>query len=90
LIKHNSDFTLTAIPANILGDIDLDVIKQAREIVTNATLAEIMREEPHGPSAFREAVRQQVLTLCVRLRISLIVIDKLMAVANALAAKIEQ
>jgi hypothetical protein len=31
---------------------DLQVIQHARDVVTNATMAEIMREEPDGPSAF--------------------------------------
>jgi hypothetical protein len=48
-------------------------------------MAEIMREEPDGPAAFRDAVRQQVLALCIRLKISLVVIDRMMALANSLS-----
>ena len=51
-------------------------------------MAEIMGEEPHGPVAFRDAVCQQILALCTRLRISLVIIDKLMALANSITAKI--
>lgn len=53
-------------------------------------MAEIMNEEPHGPTAFRDAVRQQILALCTRLRVSLVIIDKLMALANSLMPKINQ
>lgn len=64
---------------------DLDVIQRARDVITNATMAEIMREEPDGPEAFRNAVRQQVLALCICLKILLVVVDCMMALANALS-----
>ena len=63
---------------------DRQLIQQARDVVIDTTMDEIMREEPHGPSAFRDAVRQQILALCTRLRISLFIMDKLMALANSL------
>jgi hypothetical protein len=77
----------SAVPAHLLGNVDLDVIKHARNVITDATMIEILREDPEGPTAFRDAVRQQILALCTRLRVSLVVIDKLMAVANDLSAK---
>ena len=61
---------------------DRDVIRRARDMVTNATMAEILNEEPHGPTAFRDAVRQQILAICTRIKISLVVVDKLMGLAN--------
>ena len=51
-------------------------------------MAEIMGEEPHGPAAFRNTVCQQILALCTRLCISLVIINKLMALANSITAKI--
>ena len=76
------------IPANVIGDLDRDIVKRARDVISNATIAELMHEDPSSPAAFRDAVRQQVVALCTRLRISLVVIDKLMALVNSLNAKI--
>ena len=72
---------------SIVGDLDRQLIQRARDVVTNATMAEILNEEPEGPAAFRDAVRIQVLALCTRLRVSLSVIDALMALANTLTPK---
>ena len=78
---------MSEIPINIIGDLDRDLIQRARDVISNATISEIMNEEPSGPVAFRDAVRQQIIALCTRLRISLVIIDKLMALANSLMAK---
>lgn len=77
---------LSDIPVDIIGDIDHTIVRRARDVVTDATMAEIMDEEPNGPLAFRDAVRQQILVLRTHLHISLVVIDKLMALANSLRA----
>lgn len=66
---------------------DQHLLKKARDVLTNATMTELMNEEPHGPVAFRDAVRQQIVALCTRLRVSLVIIDHLMALANSLTAK---
>jgi hypothetical protein len=81
----SSDLFNSEIDPSIIGDLDLQAIQRARDVVTNTTMAEIMREEPDGPAAFRDAVRQQVLALCIRLKISLVVIDRMMALANSLS-----
>jgi len=78
------------IPASLIGDLDREIVQRAREVVTDATISEIINDEPQGPAAFRDAVRQQILALCTRLRISLVIIDKLMALANAISAKIDK
>jgi hypothetical protein len=72
------------IPASLIGDLDQDIVKRARAVVADATMSEILNEEPF---ALRDAARQQVLALCTRLRISLAIIDKLMALANSLSLK---
>lgn len=59
-------------------------MQRARDVITDATMAEILNEEPHGPTAFRDAIRQQILIICTRLRVSLLVLDNLMAVSNNL------
>ena len=51
-------------------------------------MAEIMNEDPAGPLAFRDAIRHQILTLCTRLRVALVIVDKLMALANSISAKL--
>jgi hypothetical protein len=72
---------------SIVGDLDLNIIQRARDMVTHATMVEILNEEPDGPAAYRDAVRLQILALCTRLRISLAVIDTLMTIANNLTKK---
>jgi hypothetical protein len=72
------------VPINLIGDVDADIIKRTRDVLTDITMTEILDEDPQGPGAFREAVRQQILALCIRLRVSLVIVDKLMAIANGL------
>jgi hypothetical protein len=69
---------------NFIGNLDRQLIQQARDVVTDTTMDELMREEPYGPAAYRDAIRQQILALLTRLRISLYIMDKLMALANSL------
>lgn len=52
-------------------------------MITDATMAEIL-EEDQGDDAFCTAVRQQILGLCTRLRVTLVVVNQLMTVANDL------
>ena len=78
------------IPSDILGDLDKNLIEQARVVVSNATMAEIINDDPQSPAAFHDSVRQQILALWTRLRVSLVIIDKLMGVANALNAKLDK
>ena len=73
----------------IIGDLDHQIVRRARDMVIHATMIEILNEEPDGPIAYRDAVRKQILALCTRLRISLVVIDSLMALAHTLAEKQE-
>ena len=69
---------------------DRDVIKRARDVITDATMAEILNEEPEGPAAFRDAVRQQIFSLCTRLRVTLVIVDQLMTVSNDLATNVDK
>jgi hypothetical protein len=57
--------------------------------VTNATIVEIMEEDPNGPIAYRDVIRRQILALCTRLRVSLAVLDTLMGLSNSLTGKID-
>lgn len=50
----------------------------------NPTMSEILHEDPNGPMSFLGAVRQKIHALCTRLKISLVVFDKLMALVNTL------
>lgn len=77
------------VPPELLGDIDRNIIQRARDVVTNATIVEIMEEDPNGPLQYRDVLRHQILALCTRLRVSLAIIDKLMALTNALTGKID-
>jgi hypothetical protein len=76
---------LLAVPTSLIGSIDSDVIKRVRDVLTDATMAEVLDEDSQGPAAYRQAVVQQIVMLCTRLRVSLLIVDKLMAVANSLA-----
>lgn len=80
-----SKFSFLAIPSSLIGSIDSDVIKRVRDVLTDITMTEILDEDPQSPAAYRQAVVQQIVMLCTRLRVSLIVVDKLMSVANSLA-----
>ena len=88
LISQLSDFLNSAdISAELLGDIDKDLLRRARDVLADATIRDLIREDSNSPTAFRAAIRQQIVQLCVRLRVSLIVIDRLMAVSNSLIDK---
>jgi hypothetical protein len=77
---------LLAVHMNHVGDVDFDISK-TRSVLTDVTKTDIIMNdhEPQGPPVFRNAIHQQVVALCTRLRISLIIVDKLMAIANDLA-----
>jgi hypothetical protein len=75
----------TAIPTSLIGSVDADIIKRVRDVLSDATMSEILDEDLQGPAAFRAAVVQQIVMLCTRLRVSLLIVDKLMSVANSLA-----
>ena len=83
---HSADFLvyLIEIPPDLIGNLERDVLYRARDVISNATIADIMGEDPNSPNALRDAIRQQILVLCTRLRISLVIVDKLMAYANSL------
>jgi hypothetical protein len=85
LLLDSSNQLCSDIDLSIIGDLDLTIIKRARDVVTNATMVELLNEEPDGPDAHRNAVRQQIVALCTRLRISLVIIDSLMGLANSLS-----
>ena len=80
-------FLLAEISAELLGDIDKDLLKRARDVLADATIQDLLREDLDSPTAFRAAIRQQVVQLCIRLRVNLIVIDRLMAVSNSFINK---
>jgi hypothetical protein len=71
----------------LIGDADLDIIKRVRDVLSDATMSEILNQDPFGPSALQDAVRQQIFTICTRLRVSLILVNKLMTVSNNLKNK---
>ena len=75
------------IPAELLGDLDKDLLKRARDVLADNTIRDLIREDSNSPTAFRAAIRQQIVQLCIRLRVNLIVIDRLMAVSNSLIDK---
>ena len=85
MINCSSILCLPDIEPSLIGNLDHDLIKKVHTVVTNATISEILAEEPYGPTAYRNTVRQQIVALCTRLRISLIIIDQLMALSNSLA-----
>jgi hypothetical protein len=87
-IYTSSKVLSLAIPASLIGSVDSDVIKRVRDVLTDITMTEILNEDPQGPAAYRQAVVQQIVMLCTRLRVSLVVVDKLMTVANSLAKDI--
>ena len=75
----------SAVPTSLIGAVDADIIKRTRDVLTDITMSEIMDDNPLSPTAYREAIVQQIIMLCTCLRVSLVVVDKLMSVANSLA-----
>ena len=75
----------SAVPTSLISAVDADIIKRTRDVLTDITMSEIMDDNPLSPTAYREAIVQQIIMLCTRLRVSLVVVDKLMSVANSLA-----
>ena len=75
----------SAVPTSLIGAVDADIIKRTRDVLTDITMSEIMDDNPLSLTAYREAIVQQIIMLCTRLRVSLVVVDKLMSVANSLA-----
>ena len=75
----------SAVPTSLISAVDADIIKCTRDVLTDITMSEIMDDNPLSPTAYREAIVQQIIMLCTRLRVSLVVVDKLMSVANSLA-----
>jgi hypothetical protein len=73
-----------AVPINVIGDVDFDIGK-TRSVLMDVTKTDIKLDDPRGPQAFHDDLRQQVVALCARLHISLIIVDKLMVIANDLA-----
>ena len=75
----------SAVPTSLIGAVDADIIKRTRDVLTDITMSKIMDDNPLSPTAYREAIVQQIIMLCTRLRVSLVVVDKLMSMANSLA-----
>lgn len=78
-------FYFSEVPASFFSEQDQAVVQRARDLITNATIADIVSDTPESTSAFATALRQQIVALCVRLRLSLIVINKLMTISVALS-----
>ena len=83
-------FSFADIPAELLGDLDKDLLKRARDVLADDTIRDLIREDSNSPTAFRAAIRQQIVQLCIRLRVNLIVIDRLMTVSNSFIEKESQ
>ena len=67
----------------ILNDTDTSLVSRAREVVTNAIMAEIAKEDQQGHTEYRDAIRHQIVASFHRLRLSLLVLDTLIEAYNA-------
>jgi hypothetical protein len=64
--------------------LDQDIIKRTRDTLANATMIDIMNEDPRSTEALQAALRRQITTICTGLRVSLIMVNSLMAASVAL------
>lgn len=58
------------------------MITRARDVVANSIMAEIAKEDPQGQTEYQDAVRHHIVAFLQRLRVSLLVLDKLMDTYN--------
>jgi hypothetical protein len=59
------------------------MISRARNAVADSVIAELTKEDPHGDAEFQNAVRQHVVAFSHRIRVCLLVLDKLMEAYNS-------
>lgn len=68
--------------SKFLDGSDGDMITRARDVVANSIMAEIAKEDPQGQTEYQDAVRHHIVAFLQRLRVSLLVLDKLMDTYN--------
>ena len=66
----------------VTNEIECDAAKRAYDLVSNEVMYDIQQEYPSAQTSFEETVHQQIVLGCQRLRITLVIIDKLMNMYN--------
>jgi hypothetical protein len=59
------------------------MIVRARNVITDSVMNEIAKEDPHGHAEYQNAVRHHIVAFAQRLRVCLLVLDKLMESYNS-------
>jgi hypothetical protein len=69
--------------AAFLNPTDFNMIVRARDTITDSIMAEIAQENPDSRNEFENAVRHHIVSFSQRIKVCLVVMDKLMEVFNA-------
>jgi hypothetical protein len=76
------DSFLLDLSRGIIGNFDRDAVKRAQDLIADVVISELVAEDPSSQDAFQNSLRHQVVLACQSLRVSLIIIDKLMSMYN--------
>ena len=77
--------SLFIFPAHLLdtfNETERKAVIRAKEVVTNKIMTEVQYEDPKAQESFEAAVRHQIVMVCHNLRISLCLVEHLMALYN--------
>ena len=64
----------------ILSLPDLDMVLRARDTVTHSIMVEVEKENFNGPTEFENSVRVHINSFVQRIKVSLLVLEKLMEI----------
>ena len=59
---------------------DFDMVLHARDTVTNSVMVEVEKENFNGPTEFQNSVRVHINSFVQRIKVSLLVLEKLMEI----------
>ncbi|KAF8799678.1 hypothetical protein BYT27DRAFT_7342857 [Phlegmacium glaucopus] len=79
--KETRSFTLpfySGFPENT----EQDILQRSRNLIVDSVIDEITREDPQGHTEYQQSIRHHVVAFCQRIRVSLLVVDHLMALYN--------
>jgi hypothetical protein len=69
--------------SHFLSTTDLNIVDRARDVIANSVMAEIAQEDPQGADEYKNSVRHHIVGFFQRIRVSLLVLDTLLAAYNA-------
>ena len=67
----------------ILNVSDSLLVDRARDVVNNHTMADVSKDDPNGDAEYTDHVRQYIVSVFQRLRVTLLVLDTLLEAYHA-------